>query len=163
MWPRRQNSKPVICQTRLIKVFVTWPGLSSLTHSVPWFYFSLSWPAWIFIFPLSYSMTILLLSSLESEVFPGSVSQGCKFSVHLSSQPNTRKPSGTRSLKVVLLYTSLHRHLAVLHYHCSCLTLCFKILGWMFTLFQKKQNVCIFFFYPGVHSPISHCDTAFSL
>lgn len=93
-------------------------------------------------------MTTLLSSSLGSEVFPGTTAQGCKFSVHLSSlllvQPDTRKPSGTRSLKAVLLYTFLYRHLAL-----SLLlphTLIWNLRVNIYT-HSEKAEVCILFFF----------------
>lgn len=162
-----------LSKTGLIRVFVTWPGLSSLTPTLLivsnflWSWADRNFLFLLIFFSLAYYTIILLWSSLVSEVSPGTTAQGCKISVHLSCllllQPNTRKPSGTRSLKAIQSFTPLYLAFTPGSFELPLLlphTLIWN-LGVHISTHSEEAEVCIFlFFYPGVHSLISHCGTA---
>lgn len=85
-----------------------------------------------------------------------------KFSVHLSplllAQPLQQKAKWHQVPPS--LHTSSCAHLAVLHFHCSCLTLWFFHLWWIFTLIQEKHKYVFVFFFPRSAQPhlsLWHC------
>lgn len=107
-----------------------------------------------FVILAYYMITPLLIGDwrLPRSCCTAAQNSRCGLSAPLLVQSNPSKTSGRRSLKDSLLYTFLRRHLAVRHYHCSCLMRWFRILGWVFTLIQKEQKY-IFFFLPRSAQP----------